>query len=121
MHHFEIHYTRAGVPNHPIGEYREDTEECINVGVESLNGCFNGALRITTFEGEKQIFIHTSSGHYFNWSVTILGADIAPKVIQGPEYKKGTKIVDAFDAISEVEGLWWQAALPKIKELFNID
>lgn len=120
---FTVNFTRAGMPNHPVPKYREDHEDQTDVTVEALHGCFNSTMRIMAFGGEVQIFIHTSGGHCFNWLVVISRADTAPKVIKGPdEYTEGDNIQDAFDAISESGECrsWWEAALPKIKELAKI-
>jgi len=117
MSTFNVSFIRSGHPSHPVEKYRQDTEDQTDITVESLHGCFNSTIRIIAFSGEVQIFIHTTTGHYFNWCVVMTKPDTAPIIIQCPEYKSGT-IDDAFDAITKHDeaGPWWDAALPKIKE-----
>ena len=119
MPKFTITYDRPADPDHPVAKYREASAVTIAVTAESLKGCLSGTLRITAFNGERQIFVHTTSGHYFNWCVVILAPDTTPRVIQGPEYQSETSIEQAFDAIAAVEGPWWPPTLAKIKELMS--
>jgi hypothetical protein len=72
-----------------------------NVVINYIPGCFSGTIHAQAYDGEISVFIHTTTGHYFNWSVAILIPDTAPEVIEGPKYCKGSKLQDAIDALAE--------------------
>lgn len=84
---------------------------------------------ISAFDGEVQISIHTSFGHYKHWHVVVVCCDASIKHASSAEYSRETKLEDAFDAITKIlkddwektfgEGsyinTWWQNGLEELK------
>jgi hypothetical protein len=88
--------------------------------IEYRPGVFMATITMTAFDGEFELWIHITTGHYTNWTASLMRPDCAILNLPGEEYVRGTtleKILDAVLpwAVREGNSKWLEPIIPEVK------
>lgn len=117
------------IPN--VSHARHDDIITTDVTCTFEVGVFQSHGKISAFDGELNIHIHTSSGHYFNWHVVVVMPDSTIEHFSSDRRKRSVKLLTVnttqsmFDAIDKYlsgwEGNWWSNARAEIAKWMNVE